>query len=245
MTDIVSDTEALTQDETYRTRSVTRPHDYPNGPRDLHGLFRWLAGGLKAYMIAELALTLVSIFLAWLYMPTTVAPFTYEQLEMADYGIMGVTLFQITTYIFCVFMTCRVTYRAMRNLHTVNSDEAQMSPGWAVGWYFIPFANFWQPANGMSQIYHGTHKAVGEKSRSSSPIPAWWTMWLISNFSANISMRMSGGFAGGSYSTTTFIIDGISSVTAIITAYLFLRLLRRVNERQKLLKHGGVATVFD
>ena len=237
--------EPVAANEAYQEREVLSVHAYPGGPRSLNGLFVWLAGGLKIYMVAEIVLALSSVFLAWLYLPSTVVPFTYEQLVTIDWGIRGAWLVQIVSFVFCVVMVCRVTYRAMRNLHTINSDEAEMSPGWAVGWYFIPFANLWKPAEGMSQIYHGTYQAVGEKSRASSPIPAWWTLWLVGNFAANISQRMSGGFNGENFTTGVFVLDTISSLSGALCAYLLLRLLRRVNERQELLKHGGVATVFD
>ncbi|WOR15415.1 DUF4328 domain-containing protein [Hyphomonas sp. FCG-A18] len=243
----MSDTsqEAARGTEPNEPHAVVPKHAYPNGPRSAKSLFKWLAGALKIYMAAELLMGIASAFLLWLYLPDTVAPVSYEVLTQFDLAIAAIAILQFTSLMFCYVMVSRVTYRTMRNLHTIGSKKAEMSPAWAVGWYFIPFANLWKPAEGMSQIYHGTYAAMGEKSAANSPIPLWWTFWLVSNVTANISMRLSGGFNGEDYSSTTFGLDVASSLFGVASAYLLLRLLRRVVDRQEAFKHGGMMTVFD
>ena len=226
------------------TPHSTNKHAYTNGPRTITGLSRWAVFGLSAFMIAELAFVLISVLLIWLYLPTTIVPFSQAQLEMIDYFIIGVAVIQTVLFWFCVVLVGRVTFRAMKNLYTVGSKFPEMSPGWAVGWYFIPIANLWQPAKGMSQIYHGTYHAVGEATPSESRIAVWWTCWLITNFAANIALRI-GGFDSAGTGVVTFSFDAISSLFGMASAWALIRLIKPIAEKQELLKHGGVAHVFD
>jgi hypothetical protein len=53
----------------------------------------------------------------------------------------------------------------------------QNTPGWAVGWYFIPIANFWKPYGAMKEIVQAS--SVRE-SLAASLLPTWWTLWLAS-----------------------------------------------------------------
>lgn len=243
MTSVFDDTPNV--EEAYQRREVKPEHAYPSGPRSVKSLFKWMAVAMIIFMVAEAIMVLISFFLIWLYLPSTVVHFSYEQLVQIDVWFRGAGIFRIAMFLVCVILVSRVVYRTMRNLHTIASRRAEMAPGWAVGWYFVPIANLWKPAEGMSQIYHGTHEAVGEKSTANSPIPLWWTVWLVSNFAANISTRMSGGWNGEEYSVTSFSFDALSDVASLLSAYLLIRLFRRVVERQELLKHGGVATVFE
>ena len=116
----------------------TNKHAYANGPRTITGLSRWAVFGLSAFMIAELALVLISALLIWLYLPTTIVPFSQAHLEIIDYFIIAAAVIQTVLFWFCVVLVGRVTFRAMKNLYTVGSKFPEMSPGWAVGWYFIP-----------------------------------------------------------------------------------------------------------
>ena len=59
------------------------------------------------------------------------------------YGITGLghsLIYLITVIIFGMWI-----YRAAANIVSAGTDGFSYSPGWAVGWYFIPFANFFKP----------------------------------------------------------------------------------------------------
>lgn len=223
-------------------------HAFPDGPKPLAGLFRWVVFALTGYMIVELLTATTTAFLIWLYLPSTVVPFDMTTLETIDLFIIGAAYFQLVLFWVCAILVARITYRAMRNLYTVGSDIAEMSPGWSVAWYFIPIASLFKPAEGMSQIMHGTRKAVGETPFITTAIPLWWTFWLVMNITANIAAQIV-SHSGDSIDTmtqiTAFSFDGASSICGILSAWALMRVLRPIAEKQELLKHGGVAHVFD
>nr|WP_070960447.1 DUF4328 domain-containing protein [Hyphomonas sp. Mor2] len=223
-------------------------HAFQDGPRRLTGLFRWAVFALTGYMIVELFSTTTIAFLIWLYLPSTIVPFDMATLQTIDMFIIGGAIAQIVMFWVSAVLVARITYRAMRNLYTVGSDIAEMSPGWTVGWYFIPIASLFKPAEGMSQIVHGTRKAVGEKPFVSTAIPIWWTCWLLTNILATVAGQIV-NFSGISIDTwtqiTAFSFDAASSIFGILSAWSLMRVLRPTVEKQELLKHGGVAHVFD
>ena len=222
-------------------------HAYPDGPRSLQSLYKWLAGAIKIYIIVELLIVLCWAYLLWLHLPWVNSAFTYEQQLQIDMTVGLISLPQSISMLAYAILLCRVSYRAMRNLHTISSKKAKMSPFWAAAWYFVPIANFWKPAEGMSQIYHGTYAAIGEKSATKSPIPLWWTLWLMGIFFSFLSGLWSGlsGYAAYEYSSTTFGFDIAASICSLLSAYALLRFLRHITDRQEAFKHGGVMTVFD
>jgi hypothetical protein len=55
--------------------------------------------------------------------------------------------------------------------------EMKTSPGWAVGWWFIPVANLWMPAVALYRVYRAS---VGRRERAGLwLIAAWWTAFLL------------------------------------------------------------------
>ena len=82
-------------------------------------------------------------------------------------------------------------YRAAANVVAANVAGFDFTPGWAVGWYFVPFANLVQPFLAMRQIWNASHSGGSDLDRGDPILTLWWTLWLISNITANISVQMS------------------------------------------------------
>ena len=222
----------------YQTHRVS-DKGYLDGPRSALGLFSVLRWSFYIYIIMELVLLAASATFTlypavWDFDSPTADP----QIALLGSGLAMTGILYFGVFLFSAFMTARFTYRTMRNLHTVNSPEAIISPGWAVGWHFVPIANLFKPAQAMSQIYHGTNAAIGERTDGQSPISVWWPFWLISGVLGNISGNIP------DYNSLTLVLDIGSAGTGIASALVLLRICRGIANRQELLKHGGVANVF-
>src|SRR5687767_1529604 len=48
-------------------------------------------------------------------------------------------------------------HRAHANLRDAGTDGLEFTPGWAVGWYFIPFANLIKPFQAMRELWNASH----------------------------------------------------------------------------------------
>ncbi len=225
----------VNEDKSYSPKPTS--HGYEEGPRSSLGLYRAMRWGLIVYIGAELAWQIV--LFAYMVIPQYLPVFMFQETENDLNYVIVAGLVYLAITIAAFFLACRFTYRTMRTLHTVKSPAAEISPFWSVGFYFVPFANLVMPANAMSQIYHGTHEAVGEKSRHASPIPIWWTCWLLSRIIESIADQTGWIGAGG------FALYAVSGGLGIVAAVSLIRMGRRIADRQELLKHGGVAAVFD
>jgi len=74
-------------------------------------------------------------------------------------------------------------YRGQANLEALGVADRRFSPGWAVGWWFIPFADFVMPARTMSELWRASDPTAGAiewRSRPLTPLIAvWWTALLL------------------------------------------------------------------
>ena len=87
--------------------------------------------------------------------------------------------------------------RSYQNLSAFNVQALSTTPGWAVGYWFIPILSFYYPLRIVNEIYHGSRTNIGnEKARisdTSTPLihGFWWALWLICGVGGNITFRIS------------------------------------------------------
>ncbi len=90
-------------------------------------------------------------------------------------------------------------YRAHSNMREAGVTGLRFTPGWSVGWYFIPLANFVMPFLAMKELWQGSHgQAIDESTSAPSILWFWWLAWLaasITSFGDEFTLLDSVGFA--------------------------------------------------
>ena len=71
-------------------------------------------------------------------------------------------------------------YRVNANAHAMGALGLKFTPGWAVGWYFIPVANLFKPYQAMAETWKVSANPMGWQAQTNSPLlPIWWTLWIV------------------------------------------------------------------
>ena len=68
------------------------------------------------------------------------------------------------------------SYRAMSVAHDL-TPTLTISPGWSIGWYFVPVATLWKPYEAMREIWKGS-AADNETAARAPLIGWWWAAWI-------------------------------------------------------------------
>ncbi len=125
----------------------------------------------------------------------------------------------------------RWIYRANANAQKL-ADGMSISPGWNVGWYFIPIASLWQPFTGMVETWAVSHRPEAWRS---VPVPAllrwWWTAWLAFAILDNVSSTWT-TFDQPEPNTVGILFDLASSLGGIVAAILLITIVRRLSTAQ-------------
>ncbi|MBX3742666.1 MAG: DUF4328 domain-containing protein [Akkermansiaceae bacterium] len=153
-------------------------------------------------------------------------------------GIAALIIYIATIICFCMWV-----HRANRNSRGFGAQGMQFTPGWAVGWYFIPFANLVKPCQSMAEIWKVSGDPIGWTHRKAGPVVGiWWTLWLLSNISSNISSRL--GLAAETIDQikTSTIASLISNGFGVASAVAAIILVLNVYRRQAALVSGSQAT---
>jgi hypothetical protein len=124
-------------------------------------------------------------------------------------------------------------YRAAANIVAAGIAGFDFTPAWAVGWYFVPFANLVQPFLAMRQIWNASHAGGSDIDRGDPILTLWWTAWLTSNIAANISIQMSFRATSVEMVDVSLYLGILSSILSLVLFVVGMRLVERITEAQR------------
>ena len=130
--------------------------------------------------------------------------------EANDARQLAISVILIISALFCLVTLLVWIYAAHSNLPAFGARALEFTPGWAVGYFFIPIVNLWKPYQAVREIYTRSDPGplVGRVVSSAGILGWWWGLRIISA----IVGRVLG--AGGSQPTLESLIA--MSIGAII-----------------------------
>jgi|GEM_PF-4518444 len=144
--------------------------------------------------------------------------FTIADGFSAFFGLGFALVYTAGVVAFCMWMN-----RVCRNAHALATREMTITPGWSVGYFFIPIVSLWKPFQAMKEIWKAS---VGV-----APAPVlglWWTLWLVSGFIDQISFRL---FLRDA-EDTAIILDSITATLSIPLVFAIVKIIREITVAQ-------------
>lgn len=83
-------------------------------------------------------------------------------------------------------------HRAHRNLRLLGAGNLRFSPGWAVGWWFVPIANLGMPYLTVRELWTTSVPEPDGSRRARAPKIGWWWAAYLAAGLLSISL---GGFS--------------------------------------------------
>jgi len=140
-------------------------------------------------------------------------------------------------------------HQATANLWARGFQGLRIRPGWAVGWWFIPFANLAMPLVAMLELDRRS-TPDGQPRKASPLLGWWWAAWLASStlpaigmvgsmFSAMLDLvrsvdnnTRSVDFTAVAHAIAPWLVlSGVLQATAAALAFLVVRRIDRSQEQ--------------
>jgi hypothetical protein len=196
--------------------------------RDLTGLTRTAVFSVYAYMAVDL---LYGLYMAWmLSSPPDPKSGQTEILPL-------LALLTFLAFVGSAIVVGRWIYLAVANAHAI-SNEMTVTPGWAVGSYFVPILNLFKPFQGMKEAWLASHH---RSNWHAEPTPGllilWWTLWLATNILGNISFRLMLENEDGSLTGAIATLDILTSILDVPLCLVLIAMMNRVWRAQDHARH--------
>lgn len=123
-----------------------------------------------------------------------------EQEPMSDQAMLiavagfGFALAVMMVFFTTVIVHCVWTNRMNKNARALGARDMEYTPGWAVGWFFVPIANLFKPFSATNEIYRASEPGPDGVGWKEEPTPGilsfWWACWIIGNILERVSDRL-------------------------------------------------------
>jgi hypothetical protein len=170
-------------------------------------------------------------------------------LEANDARQGGIGLLQLAVFVATSVAFCFWIHRACRNLPALGATGLRFSPGWAVGWFFVPVWSFVRPYQVMSELWRasdpkaGIAAGDGQPSRAvdgsywtrvpgSSLVGWWWGLFILMGVLGRASASASKFAKDPASLLRSSYVTLSSDVVSILAAAVTVALVTAVNARQ-------------
>jgi hypothetical protein len=131
-------------------------------------------------------------------------------------------------------------YRAYKNTQGFGAEGLRFSPGWAVGYYFVPFLSLVRPVQVMSEIWRVSCDPLDWlKRRSSWLVGTWWTLFLLCSITTQISFELALDSSTANQWWMAAILAILGDFFSIPLSIVSLRLVTEIYRQQKNLVAAG------
>ncbi|KRA33631.1 hypothetical protein ASD68_11780 [Rhodanobacter sp. Root627] len=156
-------------------------------------------------------------------------------------SILRLAIFIVTSITFLMWI-----YRANKNAQGFSSKTLEFTPGWAVGYFFIPVVSLYLPYRAMREIWRVSSAPDHWRTQPGSALLQWWwAVWLASNFSGFAAARFSmhiKSLADIQHATIASILSNCINILAYILA---LSVVVAISTKQRKLVDEGSGNSFD
>ena len=134
-------------------------------------------------------------------------------------------------------------HRAQSNLRDVGTGDLRFTPGWAVGWWFVPVASLWMPYLAVRELLRASEPSVTDWRRASTgSLPGlWWAAWIVGSILAGIVSAYPDDTPGQLLASSW--VFAVELIALLVAGGLAIVLVRRIDGRQMALHRRLAATI--
>lgn len=148
---------------------------------------------------------------------------------------------EIGIFIVSAILIMRWIYNANRNVRALGATGMAITPGWSVGWFFVPFANLVMPYRAMSELWRASASPSRWNTEEAPPLlPWWWFSLLVSGWLAQAAFRYSRKAETIDAMQTVGILSMLSNVAGLLALLALIRIIQRVFAMQASVTTSGL-----
>lgn len=157
--------------------------------------------------------------------------------RIAALAAAALICFLVTAIVFWVW-----EHRANRNARALGARGMEFTPGWCVGWWFVPLANLVQVPKSVAELWRASDPAADSLNwprRPGTPLVGfWWASYFIGRVVlAQVALVMQPAPGEAKVSLDLFITASWMNVASHLfsgaAAVLCLLLVRKIHARQE------------
>jgi Domain of unknown function (DUF4328) len=139
----------------------------------------------------------------------------------------------LVVFVATIIVFGRWIYRANGNARALGASGMEFTPGWSVGWYFIPVACLWKPFQAMREIWNASKNPMQWQSEPTDHILRWWWFgWITRHILGQVHLRVTLAAHDLAALSAASVIGAIDDAFHVFATALALVLITRISRMQ-------------
>ncbi|MFD6875872.1 MULTISPECIES: DUF4328 domain-containing protein [unclassified Streptomyces] len=158
-----------------------------------------------------------------------------DSLDLADTltGLAGLAQFTLRLATVVVFLVW--FHRVRCNGQVFRPDGFTQSTGWAIGGWFVPFANLYFPYRTARETWEASTRSAPDgtyRNTSNAPVTAWWIVFLASLLIDRVFAAQYLKAETPEELRAVSAVGAVSDLTTVVAAVLALLFVRKLTAMQ-------------
>ncbi|MCZ6749577.1 MAG: DUF4328 domain-containing protein [bacterium] len=169
--------------------------------------------------------------------------YSEEALTESDTRQVTIAGMQVVMYAVAAIAFLLWVYRANRQVRVLGAAGLRFTPGWAVGWWFVPVMNLFRPYQVVKEVWlasaPGAVPEGGEdwkQGRAPGLLGWWWGLvileWVVGRISMQLSVQADTLDALLAASQATLAVDLLDLVLTALAILVVRGIALRLHERR-------------
>jgi hypothetical protein len=168
----------------------------PQHFRPLGGLTHWLRA--IACLVGIIVVCNIAIDLYVSHLLREIRDGAVDSPSLLTWGMQGAHRLQVALDIgygalmlVNIVLFCCWLHRAASNVVALGAHGLESSPGWTIGWFFVPVANLVMPYRAMREVWQASRApAQWATARVGPALLTWWVLQVLSSFLGRVKSVM-------------------------------------------------------
>lgn len=162
---------------------------------------------------------------------------TLEEAQVLDLSRLVLAMVDLAAYLATSIMFLVWLHAAYKYTSSFSSMLLQYTPGWAVGWWFVPILSLWKPYQVMRELWEASRPSPDSTNPTWPPQSAavlgwWWAAYLAMGIVSNIDARVFNAANSASELTGASWISIASTGVTIVAALLAIYVVSTIDRYQ-------------
>lgn len=156
-------------------------------------------------------------------------PVSIDEAVASDNRVEAIGGWTLIALLVAGVLWCIWQHRAHSNLRAFGRNGLRYTPGWAVGWWFIPIASLWKPLGAMSELWKASEPSDDPnawlRARAWWALGLWWACWIVGNLLDLVAsaMQVESDLSTVASSDIVAVIARLVEIAAAVFAAVILR----------------------
>lgn len=148
-----------------------------------------------------------------------------------------VFVFYLIAWIGCIVAIASFLHRANKNARALAGDSVALeyTPGWTVGWFFVPVLSLWKPYRAVQEMFRVSHYD------GNGLLGMWWASWILMNVVGRVSQRLSEKATEIDDFVLANNLDTVHSLLSLVATGMVWAVVRSLHRLQRFHHESGSA----